>query len=126
MPILWMLILLLVYIGIQGFAIHKVFSGSDLVMLCVAFAISDVLALLAVVFNGMIPPIPLSANDLWPFIFVFFLGLTALNAVALKLTLDQQLFTSIVFAGILNLVLTAILGGPIFYATLGASNFLFK
>jgi hypothetical protein len=126
MPLFWMFVLFALYVGAQGFAMHKAFSGSDLVMLCVAFAISDLLALLSVVFNGMIPPIPLSVHDFWSFMLVFYLGLTGLNAIAIKLTLNEQLFTSIVVSAALNLVLTAILGGPIFYATLGVSNFLFK
>jgi hypothetical protein len=129
MSLVLFLLVIALYVGVQAFVVWKVFPSVELVTLVIAFLISDGMAFGGVVMNGFLPPIPLNAGDVWVFLIVALLGLVGTSAVAIKVTLDKQRLDwlpCILLAGIINLGLMIVLGGPLFYTALGVSDTLFK
>lgn len=128
MPLVWLIGLVLIYVGVQAFGTRKLFPSVDGVMIFITFLVSGVLAFLGLLSSGLVS-VPLAPEEMWRFIPLLFLFFTVFNSFALKMAMEKPrlgFIGSIPVAIALNLVLTLLLGAPLFYATLVTSDMLFK
>ncbi len=129
MALMGLLLVLAAYTWIESFVVTKLFPSAEMGPLCIAFGISNVLAYFVALLNGIIPTFPLTDQDMWSFIAALFMSCTAWSTATLKISLTQirlDWLTSFIIISVLNLILSLVLGIPLFFATLGVSTDMFK